>query len=280
MEEHYESVDVQHVHSAAPGVALLLLNRPKRTNALDETLFREIPAAISKLDADPNVQVIIVAGNGKHFCAGIDLKFVSSDLGPPSSSSEANPGIEREIFRRRIKWMQQAFTAFEQCSKPVIAAVHGVCIGGGIDLIAACDLRYCTEDAKFSVKEVDLAITADLGSLQRLPLIVGWSTAMELALTARMFDGKEAHRLKLVHGVFPSKDELDRKVYEIAADIAAKSPLAIMGTKAVLLKSRNCSVSDGLDYVATWNTALLHRNDILETMSSKMENSKPVFAKL
>ncbi|KAL2651116.1 hypothetical protein R1flu_019244 [Riccia fluitans] len=273
--DRFETLQVEK----SSGIALLNLNRPTRSNALNDVLFGEIHVAVRKLDADPDVRVIIVAGNGKNFCGGIDLDALTSP-GSALASADGNSGIERDNFRRRIKWMQDAFTAFESCSKPVIAAVHGACIGGGVDLITACDLRYCTSDAKFSVKEVDVAITADLGSLQRLPWIVGWSTTMELALTARTFDAAEAQKLKLVHGVFSSKVELDRRVYDVAAEIAAKPPLAIMGTKAVLLKSRNCSVADGLDYVATWNAALLHKSEVMETLRSRMENRKPGVAKL
>ncbi|BBM99729.1 Delta3,5-Delta2,4-dienoyl-CoA isomerase [Marchantia polymorpha subsp. ruderalis] len=277
---HFESVAVEGPDFA--GVARLVLNRPKQSNALNAAMFREIPAAVASLDADPNVRVIIVAGSGKHFCAGIDLQFLSTDSVQSSSAGggAGRLGLEREAFRRHVKWLQDAFTSFEHCRKPVIAAIHGACIGAGIDMITACDLRYCTDDAKFSVKEVDLAITADLGTLQRLPHVVGYSATMELALTARAFDGKEARELKLVHGVLPSKDLLDERVYAVAAEIAGKSPLAIMGTKAVLLKSRNSSVADGLDYVATWNAALLHKEDILEAMMSRMEHRNPLFAKL
>lgn len=140
--------------------------------------------------------------------------------------------------------------------------------------------RYSTEDATFGVLEVDLAITADLGTLQRLPLIVGHANAMELALTARVFDGKEAVQLGLVKGLFSSKEELDKGVREVATRIALKSPLAIMGTKAVLLKSRDISVSEGLEWVATWNASHLWAGDVEEALKAKMEKRKPIFAKL
>ncbi|KAL3700589.1 hypothetical protein R1sor_018611 [Riccia sorocarpa] len=273
--EGYEGVQVEK----SSGVGLIRLHRPARSNALNDTIFGGIPVAVKKLDSDPDVRVIIVAGSGKNFCGGIDLKSLSTP-GSPLDFADGTTGVERELFRRRIRWMQDAFTAFELCSKPVIAAIHGACIGGGVDLITACDLRYCTNDAKFSVREVDVSVTADLGSLQRLPGIVGWSTTMELALTARTFGAAEAHTLKLVHGVFSSKDELDRGVFDIAADIAAKSPLAITGTKAVLLRSRNCSVADGLDYVATWNAALLYKREVMDTLRAREENRLPVFSKL
>lgn len=169
------------------GVARLFLNRPSRHNALNLTCFQELPLALAQLDAHPSVRVIVLQGSGKNFCSGIDL----STLGHTASDSDHADGARaRERTLRSIKHMQAAFTALEECRKPVIAAVHGACIGGGVDMITACDLRYCSEDSYFSVKEVDLAIVADLGTLQRLPRLVGDGNAMELALTGRNFSGE------------------------------------------------------------------------------------------
>lgn len=176
--------------------------------------------------------------------------------------------------------MQSAVTALEECRKPVIVSIHGACIGGGIDIITACDIRYCTDDAVFSVKEVDVGLTADLGTLQRLPAIVGYGNAVELALTARKFSGSEAKGLGLVSRVFGSKDDLDDFVAHIAEEIAAKSPLAVTGTKAVLLKSKDLSLDQGLDYVATWNSSMLLSDDLKEATSAFFQKRKPVFSKL
>ncbi|KAF8044921.1 hypothetical protein N665_6019s0002, partial [Sinapis alba] len=163
----------------------LILNRPSQLNALSLDFFVEFTTALSSLDQNPDVSVIILSGAGKHFCSGIDLTSLSSISEQSSSGGDRARSSER--LRRRIKSMQAAITAVEQCRKPVIAAIHGACIGGGVDLITACDIRYCSKDAFFSIKEVDLAIVADLGTLQRLPSIVGHAKAMELALTARRF---------------------------------------------------------------------------------------------
>lgn len=176
--------------------------------------------------------------------------------------------------------MQDSITAVEKCRKPIIAAVHGACIGGGIDLITACDIRYCTESAFFSVKEVDVGITADLGTLQRLPRIVGYGNAVELALTGRRFTGIEAKAMGLVSGVFRDKKSLDDGVRLIAEGIAAKSPLAVTGTKAVLLRSRDVTLEQGLDYVATWNAAMLLSSDLTEAIAAQTQKKKPVFSKL
>ncbi|XP_024399333.1 delta(3,5)-Delta(2,4)-dienoyl-CoA isomerase, peroxisomal [Physcomitrium patens] len=274
-ERVWESVKVEGPDSA--GVATLTLHRPSRFNALNPSLFQEIPAAIRALDMDPAVRVVILNAAGQHFCSGIDLSFFTTVVGSDASTCL---GRQREKFRRDVKDMQDAFTAFEECRKPVIAAIHGACIGGGIDMVTACDLRYCTENANFSVKEVDVAITADLGTLQRLPKLIGHGSAMELALTGRHFSGPEAKSLGLVQGVLPSKTELDAYVQKIASQIAAKSPLAVMGTKAVLIKSRDMSVAQGLDYVGLWNAAMLVSEDLEEAALAKMQKRTPKFSKL
>lgn len=278
------------------GVAQLLLNRPSRSNALDPTLFRELPLAIAHLDARPSVRVIVLRGSGNNFCSGIDLSTLvqaqkdgvggGDDGGGSGRNSSDDPNgtadgaRARERTLRSIKLMQEAFTSLEDCRKPVIAAIHGACIGGGVDLVTACDLRYCSVDSYFSVKEVDLAIVADLGTLQRLPLLVGHGNAMELALTGRKFSASEAKKMGLVHDVFGSKGAMEEQVNALARNIAAKSPLAVIGTKKTLLKSRDLSVRDGLDYVATWNSAMLMSSDLKEAMQAQLERRKPVFSKL
>ncbi|XP_042019739.1 delta(3,5)-Delta(2,4)-dienoyl-CoA isomerase, peroxisomal-like [Salvia splendens] len=255
----------------------LVINRPSRGNALSADFFTEFPAALSSLDRNPDVAVVVLSGAGKHFCTGIDLHLLNSITHDAGSAEE---GRYREKLRREIKSMQQTVTAVEECRKPVIAAVHGACIGGGVDIITACDLRYCTEQAEFSVKEVDLAITADLGTLQRLPGIVGFGNAMELALTARHFSGLEAMRLGLVSRVFGDREAMEKGVAEVAEGIAGRSPLAIIGTKRVLIKSRDMALQQGLDYVATWNSAVLISDDLKEAVSAHLQKRKSLFAKL
>lgn len=194
-------------------VYYLYLNRPGQFNALSRDFFTEFPKAISSLDHNPDVAVIILAGSGKHFCSGIDLQTLSDGF---KETHAADHGRNVVKLRRHIKFLQEAVTALESCSKPVIAAVHGACIGGSIDIITACDIRYCCSDSFFSVKEVDLAITADLGTLQRLPSIVGFGNAMELALTGRRFTASEAKDLGLVSKIFTSKEALMEGVNVVA----------------------------------------------------------------
>ncbi|XP_038879602.1 delta(3,5)-Delta(2,4)-dienoyl-CoA isomerase, peroxisomal isoform X2 [Benincasa hispida] len=206
-------IDRQNPNS---GVFHLRLHRPSHHNALTTELFAELRQAFSYLDQNPEVHVIILSGSGKHFCAGIDLKSTASNFSKLQSEERGRAG---ERLRREIKWMQESITAIEECRKPVIASIHGGCIGGGVDIVTACDLRYCTAEAVFSVREVRMAITADLGTLQRLPRIVGYGKAAELALTGRDFSGLEAKELGLVSRTFASKLELEDEVLKIAQGV-------------------------------------------------------------
>ncbi|KAA0044560.1 hypothetical protein IC582_017289 [Cucumis melo] len=274
--EGYECIKIER-QSPNSGVFHLRLHRPSHYNALTTQLFTELRQAFSRLDQNPDVHVIILSGSGKHFCAGIDLKSTASNFEKHLSEERGRAG---ERIRREIKWMQESITAIEECRKPVIASIHGGCIGGGIDIVTACDLRYCTAEAVFSVREVKLAITADLGTLQRLPRIVGYGKAAELALTGRDFSGLEAKELGLVSRTFDSMSELQDGVLKIAEEIASRSPLAVVGTKAVLLKSRDLYVEQGLDYVATWNSGTLLSDDLKEAISAQANKRKPKFSKL
>ncbi|KAM7266300.1 hypothetical protein ACFE04_004197 [Oxalis oulophora] len=259
-------------------VFYLTLNRPSVVNALSLDFFIEFPKALSLLNQNPNCHVIILSGAGKHFCSGIDLAALSSTTADDDQSLDQARRSYK--LRTKINHLQDSVTAIETCRKPVIAAIHGACVGGGVDIITACDIRYCSEDAYFSVKEVDMAIVADLGTLQRLPGIIGFGNAMELALTGRRFTGREAMRLGLVSRVFGSKEELDTSVHDIAEEIAAKSPIAVRGTKEVLIKGRDMSVDQGLDYVATWNSSMLMSDDLKEAIAAFVQKRKPIFSKL
>ncbi|XP_054805740.1 delta(3,5)-Delta(2,4)-dienoyl-CoA isomerase, peroxisomal [Prosopis cineraria] len=274
--EKYKTLQIVQ-HNPKSSVFYLYMNRPSQRNALSSDFFTEFPKALNSLDDNIQVNVIILSGSGNHFCSGIDLNSLSSIFRDHSSGDRGRSG---EKLRRHILGLQDAVTAIERCRKPVIASIQGACIGGGVDIITACDIRFCTKDAFFSVKEVDLAITADLGTLQRLPNIVGYGNAIELALTARRFSGLEAKELGLISRAFDSKNELDEAVRDVAEAIAAKSPLAVIGTKAVLLKSRDLTVEQGLDYVATKNSATLLSDDLHEAVLAHMQKRKPTFSKL
>ncbi|CAO2181873.1 unnamed protein product [Urochloa humidicola] len=257
------------------------LNRPAQRNALSPAAFAEIPRAMSLLDRLPSARAVVLSAAGPHFCAGIELGGPGNPLAAASpDKGAADPVAAAEGLRRAILEMQEALTAIERCRKPVIAAVHGACVGGGVDVVAACDIRCCSRDATFVLKEVDMAIVADLGGLQRLPRIVGYGNAADLALTGRKITAMEAKEMGLVSRVFDSKKELDAGVAKIAKEIALKSAWAVMGTKAVLLRSRDVTVEQGLEHVATWNAAMLRSNDLKEAIRAFLEKRKPVFSKL
>ena len=256
-------------------IAHIELNRPDKANALNGALWQEIGAVFKWVDETPEVRVAILRGAGRHFCAGIDFALIGAVLDEVSALAA---GRREERLRQFVHGLQAAFTAIELCRKPVLAAIQGLCIGGGLDLIAACDMRYAATDAAFSLKEADLAIVADVGSLQRLPYIIGAARVRELAFTARSFDAAEAERIGLVTRVFADSAQLWDGVQAVATELAAKSPLTMRGIKQVLNYSRDHRVADGLEYVATWNAAFLLSEDTREAVAATMQKRPPRFA--
>lgn len=257
-------------------VGLLSLARPEKSNAINETLWEELPLGLQYLQRQ-GARAIVISGEGKNFCAGLDVSVLEAEA---SNSSDCQ-GRARLRFLSRLQALQDSMTALERCSCPVIAAVHGACFGAGVDLVTACDIRFCTADAKFCVKEVDLAITADMGTLARLPGIVGDGHARELSLTARLLPGEEAKTIGMVSACFPSRSALMSHALSTAKLIAKKSPLAITGTKRILLSQRGKTVEDGLRNVAMWNSAMLPGSaDVREVFAARSEGRSPVFSKL
>ena len=260
--------------SVADHIAHIQINRPDRANALDMEAWNELKAAFEALDEDQQVRVIVISGAGKHFCSGIDLSML---MGMQDQIMDDCEGRKREKLRRFIAKLQQHINAVEKCSKPVIAAIHGGCIGAGLDLAAACDMRYCIDETAFSVREIDLGMVADLGVLQRLPRLISDGMAREMAYTGRDVAGKEAERIGLVNQSFESPEKMIEKVMAIAGMIAGKSPLAVRGTKEMVLYTRDHSVEDGLNYIATWNAALMISEDFSEALQAKMQKRQPVY---
>ncbi len=258
----------------AGGVARIELNRPHKANAINAAMWRELRAAMTWLDVTPQARVGILSAAGAHFSAGLDLAMLDE---LKAQTADACDGRSREKTRRNILDLQDTVTAIERCRKPVIAEVHAACVGGGIDIITACDMRYCCEDAWFSVKEIDVGLVADVGTLQRLPRLVGEGMARELAYTARSFSGAEAARMRLVNCCHESREELAAAVADIAAQLAAKSPLCLRGTKEMIGYVRDRPVADGLNYIATWNAAMLYSEDLDEAMNAARERRAPSF---
>jgi enoyl-CoA hydratase len=258
----------------ADHLAQVRFNRPDKANALDETSWAELQAIFEELDTRPEVRAIVLAGEGKHFCSGIDLSLLAS---LQHQTAHTDGARSRELLRRKILAMQAPVNAIERCRQPVIAAIHGGCIGAGLDIASACDLRYCTDDAVFCIKEIDVGMVADLGTLQRLPRLVAPGVVAELAYTGRPVGGREAVGLGLANRSFADVAALHAGALAVAQTIAAKSPLAVRGTKEVLRYARDHSVADGLDHIATWNAAMLVSADLQEALQAAQQKRPPVF---
>ncbi|MCE5283127.1 MAG: crotonase/enoyl-CoA hydratase family protein [Deltaproteobacteria bacterium] len=251
-------------------VAWLILNRPDKRNTMTWEFFAELVSQGRALDADPEVRAVILRAEGKMFTAGLDLVAASSLLGDGSAPY-------REGLRRKVFEFQEAMSAPEKCRKPVIAAVHGHCIGGGVDLISACDIRLATKDAVFSVRETRLGIVADGGTLQRLPRLIGHGRAAELALTGRDFTAEEALSMGFVTRLCEDREALLAEAKRLADEIANLPPLTVQGVKDTLVQARDNGVYPGLEYVAQKNAALIPNQDMLEAVAAFLEKRRPVF---
>ncbi|KAF9158484.1 putative enoyl CoA hydratase [Actinomortierella ambigua] len=272
LEYKFETVSVSF---PAPFVAHVLLDRPKKLNAINDQMWKDIRNVFDRLRDDEDVRAIVLSGSGRCFTSGLDLTSLNLPFVPDDSSRSAYK------IRKHLMFLQASLSAIEKCDKGVVAAIHGVCIGGGIDITTACDIRFCTKDAVFSVKEVDIGLAADVGTLQRLPKVVGnISWVRELALTARNFGAEEALAQGYVSKVVDNQEKVLAEALATATIIAEKSPIATMSTKHLLNYSRDHSVDAGLEYTAAWNQVMLQSPDIPEAAAATMQKKKGVFAKL
>ncbi len=261
-------------------VATLWLNRPDARNALGRALWEDLPRAAAAIDEMPDVRVVVLAARGKHFTVGLDLKEMGSSLtGAEGAGAKRSPATTNAHTYKMIRRMQDSVTSLSDLRVPVIAAVHGYCIGGGVDLICAADIRLAASDAIFSVREAKVAIVADLGTLQRIPKIVSEGHVAELAFTGKDITAQRAAQINLVNDVVDgSLDDVVAAAHALAREIAANSPLAVQGTKAVLRANDGATVHEGLEFVARWNTAYLQSNDLTEAMMAFLERREPQFS--
>jgi len=257
-------------------IAHLRLIRPEKRNSMTPEFWRELPEIVISLHESGQARVIVISSTGPHFTSGMDLSvFTSGNIG-----SQGATGRTRASMRMGLLHLQESFSCLEKARMPVVAAIQGGCIGGGVDMVSACDMRYCTEDAFFCIQEINIGMTADVGTLQRLPKIVPEGIVREFAYTGRRLPAARAKEIGLVNQVYPSQEEMIEDVMQTAREIAERSPLAIWGSKEMLNYSRDHTVADSLNYIATWQTGMLQPEDMMECFQAKQEKRVPEFEDL
>lgn len=255
-------------------VAHVQFSRPNEMNSMNKAFWNELPALVNQLDESAMARAIVISSTGKHFSAGMDLGvFMSGDAVPMTG----DPGRMGENLRRVVLQLQASLSSLEQIRIPVLVAIHGGCIGGALDLVCAADCRYATEDAFFTIKETELGMTADVGTLQRFPKLVPPGIVRELAYTGRKFTAHEAKEMGLLNAVYPDQESLLAGVMDVAKAIAKNSPLAVTGCKEMINYSRDHSVEDSLKYMATWQSGMFRPNDMMKSFAAKAQKSDPVF---
>ena len=255
-------------------IAHIQLNRPDEFNTMDIDFWQNFPKIIEEINNESTARVIVISSTGKHFCAGMDLAVFTQT----NQDENIELGRKNEKLRRTVLKLQACFNALEQVRMPVLMAIQGGCIGGAVDMISAADCRYCTEDAFFSIEEINLGMTADLGTLQRLPTLISIGLVKELAYTGRRMPAKEAKSAGLVNNVYADHQSMMTGVMSIANEIALRSPLAVLGCKEMINYSRDHSISDSLDYMAVWQSGMFQpQTDMMETFTAKAEKRKPNF---
>ncbi|WOX06364.1 crotonase/enoyl-CoA hydratase family protein [Microbulbifer pacificus] len=260
--------------SIADHIAHVQLSRPDQMNTMNKAFWKELPELIGKIDGESLARVIVISSTGKHFSAGMDLSVFSDPNAVPMTG---DPGRMGENLRRVVMQLQDSLSSLEKSRIPVLVAIHGGCIGGALDMVCAADCRYASEDAFFTIKETELGMTADVGTLQRFPKLVSQGMVRELAYTGRKFSASEAHAMGLVNKVFANQEALIAAVMEIAAQIAANSPLAVVGCKEMLNYSRDHSVEDSLRYMATWQSGMFRQDDMMKSFIAKSQKTQPAF---
>jgi enoyl-CoA hydratase len=258
-----------------PPVAWVYLNRPEKKNAMNWPAWTEAPKVFQELDQDPDIRVIVLSGKGSCFSTGLDLPSMMSEM--PEITGRNQRGPVKWKLIQKIQLMQETMSCIQRCKKPVIAAIHSYCIGGGLDMATACDIRICSQDAVFCVKETALAMVADVGVLQRLPFIVGQGIAREMALTAKNIPAQRAKEIMLVNEIYPNQEILLAEAEKLALIIAENSPIAVQATKDVLNYGIGHQIADGLKYVAAMNSNIIPSEDLMEAAAAFMEKRKPQF---
>jgi len=265
--------------SETEGVAHVVLSRPDQLNTMIPEFWSELPEIIDELSDSGRVRVVVLSSTGRHFSAGMDLSVFAdgSALGSGDRADSAEVGRQRANLRKNVLHLQRAFSSLEEARMPVLAAIQGGAVGGAVDLVTAADCRYATEDAWFCIQEINIGMTADVGTLQRLPKLIPDGVVRELAYTGRRMSAARAKEVGLVNEVYPDQEAMLSGVHEIAAEIASKSPLAIHGTKESILYARDHSVAESLNFIALWQTGMFQPADMIEAFASQADRRAPTF---
>jgi enoyl-CoA hydratase len=258
-------------------IAHIKLNRPDEFNSMNLDFWHDFPKAIHDINNDNAARVIVISSTGKHFCAGMDLSVFTQN----KNDKNVELGRKHEQLRRTVLQLQACFNVLENVRMPVLMAIQGGCIGGAVDMVTAADCRYCTSDAFFSIEETKLGMTADLGTLQRLPKLISMGLTKELAYTGRRMPAQEAKDAGLVNNVYDDHESMITAVMAIASDISARSPLAVTGCKEMINYARDHSVADSLNYMSVWQSGMFQpQNDMMETFAAKAQKRAPEFEEL
>ena len=257
-------------------IAHIVLNRPEKMNAMNRDFWHDLPAIVREIDEGALARVIVISSTGKHFTSGMDLSVFTS--GPDMAGKET--GRVRANLMQTVLKLQKTFSCLDEARMPVLMAVQGGCIGGGVDFASACDMRYCTKDAFFCIQEINIGMTADVGTFPRLPHLMPQGLVRELAYTGRRLFAEEAKSCGFVNAVFDTQEEMFAAVMGIAKDIAARSPLAIYGSKEMINYARDHSIADGLKHIAVWQTGMFQPHDMMESFAAKAEKREPEFENL
>lgn len=265
--------------SISDGIAHIQLNRPEALNAMNRAFWNELPAIVRDISDNARARVIVISSTGKHFSAGMDLSVFTSG-GTTGTEGRADRETRNESFRYHVHHLQDVFSCLDQARMPVLVAVQGGCIGGAVDMTTACDIRYATADAFFCIQEINIGMTADVGTFPRLCKLIPEGWVRELAYTGRRLPAAKAKELGLVNEVYATHEELLAAVMETAREIASKAPLAVAGSKVMINYARDHTIKDGLDYIATWQTGMFAPAHMAEAFTAKAEKRDGVFPDL
>ena len=261
------------------GVAHVILSRPDELNTMIPAFWSELPEIIDEMSDSGRVRCVVISSTGKHFSAGMDLSVFTDDEGV-TVRQDADRWVAAESFRRFVHHLQETFSCLDRARMPVIVAIQGGCIGGAVDFVSACDIRYATTDAFFSIQEINIGMTADVGTFPRLCKLIPEGWVRELAYTGRRLPAAKARDIGLVNELFDTHEALVDHALATAREIAEKSPLAVAGSKVMINYARDHSIADGLDYIATWQTGMFSGPHMAEAFAAKAQKRDAVYPDL